>query len=107
MVNYKEWFNNVKDFSPLGNCLVYKQTKLEKILSKVLPHIIPFISKRRRVAIRGYWKYRYKRRACTALCKLLKNQEYKPFTPIQFNEESYELEVIKKENYDKLSVNHD
>lgn len=95
---YKEWFNSVKDVNLLGNCMVYKQTKLENALGKILPHIIPFISKRRRAAIRSYWRHKYARRACAALCKLLKKQEYKPFTftPVQFNDELYEWEVIEK-----------
>ena len=97
MDTYKEWFNSVKDLSPLSKCIVYKQTRLEKLLAKVLPHIIPFISKRRRVAVRNYWKYRHGRRACTALCKLLMNQEYKPFHVMSdFTEELYEWEVIEK-----------
>ena len=86
MDTYKEWFNSVKDLSPLSKCIVYRQTRLERVLAKTLPHIIPFISKRRRAAIRGYWKYRYSRRAGAALCKLLKEQEYKPFTPVPFND---------------------
>lgn len=96
MTDYKEWFNNVKNLSTLGKCIVYKQTRLEKLLAKILPHIIPFISKRQRVAIRSYWKHRYARRAGAALCKLLKKQEYKPLTPVQFSNESYEWEVIEK-----------
>lgn len=96
MADYKEWFNGVRDVSPLGDCMVYKRTKLENALAKILPHIIPFINKRRRAAIRGYWKHRYARRAGAALCKLLKKQEYKPFTPVQFSDELYEWEVIEK-----------
>lgn len=97
VVCYKEWVNAVRGVSPLGSCLVYKRTKLETALAKILPHIIPFISKRRRVAIRNYWKYRHSRRACTALCKLLMNQEYKPFHAMpDFTGELYEWEVIEK-----------
>lgn len=99
MTGYKEWFNEVKDRKSLGLCLVYKQTKLEKLLAKTLPHVIPFISKRQRVAIRSYWKYRYARRACTALCNLLKNQEYKPFHAMpDFTDDLYEWEVITKKD---------
>lgn len=99
MDTYKEWFNSVKDLSQLSKCIVYRQTKLEKILAKTLPHIIPFINKRRRAAIRNYWKYRHSRRACTALCKLLMNQEYKPFHAMpDFTDELYEWEVVKKED---------
>lgn len=102
MIDYKEWFNNVKDLSPLSKCIVYRQTKLERVLAKILPHIIPFISKRRRVAIRNYWKYRHSRRACTALCKLLMNQEYKPFHAMpDFTDELYTWEVINKEEYER------
>lgn len=96
MADYKEWFNGVRDVSPLGNCIVYKQTMLENALAKILPYIIPFINKRRRAAIRRYWRYRYARRAGAALCKLLKKQEYEPFTSVQFSDELYEWEVIEK-----------
>lgn len=96
MDTYKEWFNSMKDFSPLGKCIVYRQTKLEKLLANTLPYVIPFISKRRRVAIRSYWKHRYARRASTALCKLLMNKEHKPFSLIDFSNELYEWEVITK-----------
>lgn len=97
MDTYKEWFNSVKDLSQLSKCIVYRQTKLERVLAKILPHIIPFISKRRRVAIRNYWKYRHSRRACTALCKLLMNQEYKPFHVMpDFTNELYEWEVVER-----------
>ena len=97
MTDYKEWFNNVKNLSPLGKCIVYRQTRLERVLAKILPHIISFINKRRRVAIRNYWKYRHSRRACTALCKLLMNQEYKPFHVMpDFTNELYEWEVVER-----------
>ena len=99
MTDYKEWFNEVKDRKSLSFCLVYKQTKLEKLLAKTLPHVIPFINKRQRVAIRSYWKSRHARRACTALCNLLKNQEYKPFHAMPyFTDDLYEWEVIRKNN---------
>ena len=97
MKSYSEWYRNVSDLNSLGHCIVYKQTKLEKLMARTLPYIIPFISKRRRVAIRNYWKYRHGRRACTALCKLLMNQEYKPFHAMSdFTEELYEWEIIEK-----------
>ena len=102
MAEHKEWFNGVRDVSPLGNCIVYKQTMLENALAKILPHIIPFINKRRRAAIRRYWRHKYARRAGAALCKLLKEQEYKPFTPVQFgDDELYEWEVIEKGDNDE------
>ena len=97
MLDYKEWFNSVKGISSLGNCIVYKQTKLERLLANILPHIIPFISKRRRVAIRSYWKHRYCRRACTALCKLLMKQKYSPLHVMSdFTNELYEWELINE-----------
>ena len=95
MENYSEWYRKLSDTKPLNRCVVYKQTRLERLLARTLPYCIPFISKRRRVAIRNYWKCRYARRASTALCKLLKNHEWKPPFPLpQFNEELYEWEVI-------------
>ena len=102
MNTYKEWFNDVRDVSLLGNCMVYRRTKLENVLAKILPRIIPFISKRRRAAIRSYWRHRYARRASAALCKLLKKQEYKPFTPVQFSDELYEWEVITKKDNEPI-----
>ena len=97
MTNYKEWFDNVKGISSLGNCIVYRQTKLERLLANILLHIIPFISKRRRIIIRNYWKYRHCRRACTALCKLLMKQEYRPFHIMpDFTKELYEWEIINE-----------
>jgi hypothetical protein len=103
MADYKEWFNGVRYVSTLGNCIVYKQTMLENAFAKILPHIIPFINKRRRAAIRRYWRHKYARRAGAALCKLLKKQEqeYKPFTPVQFSDELYEWEVIEKVDNDE------
>ena len=99
MIDYKEWFNNIKDVSPLSNCIVYKQTKLERLLANILPHIIPFISKRRRVVIRNYWKYRHSRRACTALCKLLMKQKYSPLHVMSdFTNELYEWKIINEKN---------
>ena len=96
MNSYKDWYKDIKSLPSLANAVVYKQTRLEKLLANTLPHIIPFISKRRSVAIRSYWKHRYARRACTALCKLLMNKEHKPFSLIDFSNELYEWEVITK-----------
>lgn len=102
MNSYKDWYKNIEALPSLGKCKVYKQTKLEKVLANTLPYIIPFISKRRKIVIRSYWKHRYARRACTALCKLLMNKEHKPFSPIDFINELYEWEVITKSKDDEV-----
>ena len=51
--------------------VVYKATKLEMFLSKYLPYWIPFISKRKRIKIKWYYKYRYKQRFCKTMVKAL------------------------------------
>lgn len=51
--------------------VVYKATKLEIFLSKHLPYWIPFISKRKRIKIKWYYKYRYKQRFCKNMVKAL------------------------------------
>lgn len=51
--------------------VVYKATKLEMFLSKHLPYWIPFISKRKRIKIKWYYKYRYKQRFCKNMVKAL------------------------------------
>ena len=53
--------------------VVYKATKLEIFLSKHLPYWIPFISKRKRIKIKWYYKYRYKQRFCKTMTKALSN----------------------------------
>ena len=53
------------------NIVVYKATKLEMFLSKHLPYWIPFISKRKRIKIKWYYKYRYKQRFCKTMVKAL------------------------------------
>ena len=51
--------------------VVYKATKLEMFLSKHLPYWIPFISKRKRIKIKWYYKYCYKQRFCKNMVKAL------------------------------------
>ena len=56
----------------LNNCIVYKASPFEKFASRFFPHYIPFISKRKRVKIRNYFKHRYKRRLMNDLVSQLK-----------------------------------
>lgn len=88
----------------LGNVIVYKTYKWELWLSKVLPYWLPFISKRKRVQIKWYWKYRGGRRACAALTNALKNvqcQEPKDWNKIAKDIEDFyfEWEVILPESH--------
>lgn len=46
----------------LNNCIVYRASPFEIFASKFFPYHIPFISKRKRVKIKNYFKYRYKAR---------------------------------------------
>lgn len=55
----------------LNNCIVYKASKWEILASKILPYYIPFISKRKRVIIRKYWRNRWRRKLHNDLCKVL------------------------------------
>lgn len=71
--------------------IVYKATKTELFLSKYLPYLIPFISKRKRIKIKWYFKYRYRQRVANAFIKALK--------PIQ-NYEKINLTYRKIENWE-------
>ena len=74
--------------------IVYKATKLETFLSRFLPYYIPFINKRRRVKIKWYFKYRYRRRLSNALVKMLKSLPPPKFEKIDYNDFNWEWEVI-------------
>ena len=81
--------------------VVYKATKLEMFLSKHLPYWIPFISKRKRIKIKWYYKYRYKQRFCKTMVKTLSSLSSpnwdKEIDPIDWN---LEWKVITRERVD-------
>ena len=79
------------------NIVVYKATKLETFLSKHLPYWIPFISKRKRVKIKWYYKYRYKRRLCKAMVKTLASLPPPNWEEVKFSPMEWEWEVITRE----------
>ena len=83
-----------------GNCLVYRSTKFEKLLSKILPYYIPFLTKRKRVKIRSFWRNRYKNRLMSdlinALQEVYKEQLNLPLTLQSINETEWEWEVLPK-----------
>lgn len=58
----------------LNNIIVYKATKLEIFLSKVIPYYVPFINKRKRVIIRNYFRYKYRYRLMKDMTSLLNNK---------------------------------
>lgn len=71
--------------------IVYKATKIELFLSKYLPYLIPFISKRKR--IKWYFKYRYRQRVADAFIKALKSiQNYKRIDLPYLEIENWEIE---------------
>ena len=82
----------------LGNCIVYRATKLETFLSKFLPYHLPFINKRKRVRIRNYFRYAYQRRLMKDMTNALKElYTESSFRSIDWtniwNEEDYTWEV--------------
>lgn len=84
-----------------GNCLVYRSTKLEKSLSRILPYYIPFLTKRKQVKIRSFWRNRYKNRLMSdlnnAFQEAYKEQLNLPLTLHSINETDWEWEVLMKQ----------
>ena len=81
--------------------VVYKATKLEIFLSKYLPYWIPFISKRKRIKIRQYYKYRYKQRLCKDMIKSLSSIPSPNWNKkIEINPMEWEWEVMTRERVD-------
>lgn len=88
----------------LGKIITYKTHKWELWLSKILPYWLPFISKRRRVEIKWYWKHRGGRRACTAMTKalmMIKYQEPKDWHKIEVSDWEWEVITPKKDKQNK------
>lgn len=56
----------------LNSCIVYKANRFEIFASKFFPYHIPFISKRKRVKIKNFFKYRYKARLMNELVSQLR-----------------------------------
>ena len=54
------------------SCIVYKANRFELFASKFFPYHIPFISKRKRVKIKNFFKYRYKVRLMNDLVSQLR-----------------------------------
>ena len=83
------------------NIVVYKATKLEIFLSKHLPYWIPFISKRKRIKIRQYYKYRYKQRLYKDMIKSLSSIPSPNWNKkIEINPMEWEWKVITRERVD-------
>lgn len=75
------------------NYIVYKASKLETFLSRLLSYHLPFISKKKRIRLRNYFKYAYQRRLMKDLTNVLKEiKDEDPTSQIQlsgWNEEDY------------------
>lgn len=56
----------------MNSCIVYMATRFEIFASKFFPYHIPFISKRSRVKIKNFFKYRYKARLMNDLVSQLR-----------------------------------
>ena len=82
----------------LNKCIVYKATRLETFLSRFLPYHLPFISKRKRVKIRNYFRYAYRRRLMKDMMNALEEVYAEPFDltddSFEWKTEDYEWEVI-------------
>ena len=79
------------------NVIVYRSTKLERLLSKIIPYYIPFLTKRKRVKIRKYWRNRYKNRLMSDLTNALqayKEQLNLPLTLPSIDKTEWEWEVL-------------
>ena len=77
--------------------IVYKATKWELFLSKHLPYWLPFISKRKRVRIKWYYKYQFKRRAAEALTKALMNLPPPKWDTYKIEPLEYEWEIVRND----------
>ena len=95
------------------NVIVYRSTKLEKLLSKIIPYYIPFLTKRKRVKIRKYWRNRYKNRLMTvlnnALLELYNEQLNQQLAWPSIDETEWEWEVLNPfpSNRETLEKYHD
>lgn len=81
--------------------IVYKTTKFEKLLSKLLPYYLPFLTKRKRVKIRSFWRNRHKKRLMgdltNALQEAFKEQLNLPLTFPSIDETEWEWEVLMRQ----------
>jgi hypothetical protein len=80
----------------LNNCIVYRATKLEKFLSKLIPYYVPFINKRKRVNIRNYFRYRYKARFMNHMTEQLKKVQATDFSKVirDIKWDDWEWEIV-------------
>ena len=80
------------------NVIVYRSAKLERLLSKILPYYLPFLTKRKRVKIRNYWRNCYKNRLMSdlnnALQELYNEQLNQSLTLPSIDETEWEWEVL-------------
>lgn len=77
------------------NCIVYKSSKFERILAKIIPYHFPFLSKRKRVTIRRYFRNRWKTRLNNDLVNaLLDGHIVEPSDRISWTNEDWEWNVI-------------
>ena len=76
-------------------CKVYTETKLERILVKIIPYFI-WLPKRKRVVLRRHYKYAYQRRLMAdmtnALSKLHSKEAITTLPSINLSD--YEWEVV-------------
>lgn len=72
-MNYKEWTEKVRDEQPKLGIKTYRQTDLERFLSKTVPYckFIP-LTKRQRVKLRAKYRYAYKRRFMDDMTSVLR-----------------------------------
>ncbi len=83
----------------INNVKVYRASNFEKFACKFFPHLIPFISKRKRVRIRNYFKWAYRRRLMKDMVDVL-GELYAKTSPLEKMEfgkiefENYEWEVL-------------
>ena len=94
--SFEEWKRD-KQTLPLIGFKVYKATKFELFLSKLLPYYLPIINKRTRVKLRTKFRFKYLGRLHKDITERLMDayKEEKSFVPPKnWNENDYEWEVL-------------
>ena len=85
----------------LNNVKVYRATRLELFLSKLIPYYAPFLNKRKRVIIRRYFRYKYQHRLMKDMTNLLDKAYSKglpePTKEIKWYDWEWEVITSKKD----------
>ena len=84
----------------LSEHVTFKANRLEILLSKTIPYIIPFITIRKRVCIRSFFRDRWRKRLCKEMASLLNGLYADKPIKVWTTDEEYEWTV--KRNYEEI-----